>query len=254
MPNRATARSASGFLLVITTAALTAQAFSTTDIVQSNRKSSNNPRGGIHTECQPWRPSSHNQRLARGYSLPSSSPLHQTRRPGNPITGLFSDMASSISSSLSSGKPDFNVEALDLKLNAAVDQASWDGIRTKLEGQQTEEEKAFRSNVEKGIGKASPLNKVRLFDESNSESDIRVTFFRDHASWCPYCQKVWLTLEEKKIPYKVEKVNMRCYGDKTREFMNMQPSGAIVRHQKQIMHLKGAHIGSYHLTTLHCTL
>ncbi|KAL3933238.1 MAG: hypothetical protein SGBAC_010485 [Bacillariaceae sp.] len=136
-------------------------------------------------------------------------------------------MASSISSSLSSGKPDFNVEALDLKLNAAVDQASWDGIRTKLEGQQTEEEKAFRSNVEKGIGKASPLNKVRLFDESNSESDIRVTFFRDHASWCPYCQKVWLTLEEKKIPYKVEKVNMRCYGDKTREFMNMQPSGAI---------------------------
>jgi hypothetical protein len=25
----------------------------------------------------------------------------------------------------------------------------------------------------------------------------------------PYCQKIWLTLEEKKIPYRIEKINMR---------------------------------------------
>lgn len=43
----------------------------------------------------------------------------------------------------------------------------------------------------------------------------------------PYCQKVWIALEEKRIPYKVEKVNMRCYGDKPSEFMLMQPSGQI---------------------------
>mmetsp|Transcript_45027 Transcript_45027/g.50940 ORF Transcript_45027/g.50940 Transcript_45027/m.50940 type:complete len:194 (+) Transcript_45027:695-1276(+) len=43
----------------------------------------------------------------------------------------------------------------------------------------------------------------------------------------PYCQKVWITLEEKKIPYKIEKVNMRCYGDKPRSFLNMQPNGNI---------------------------
>ena len=29
----------------------------------------------------------------------------------------------------------------------------------------------------------------------------------------PYCQKVWLTLEEMKIPYKIEKVNMRVSAD-----------------------------------------
>ena len=46
-------------------------------------------------------------------------------------------------------------------------------------------------------------------------------------SWCPYCQKVWLTLEEKKIPYRVEKVNMNCYGDKPAEFRRLQPSGQI---------------------------
>ncbi len=37
---------------------------------------------------------------------------------------------------------------------------------------------------------------------------------RDSAAWCPYCQKVWLQLEEKEIPYVIEKINMRCYGDK----------------------------------------
>ena len=37
---------------------------------------------------------------------------------------------------------------------------------------------------------------------------------RDHAAWCPYCQKVWIQLEEKQIPYEIEKINMRCYGDK----------------------------------------
>ena len=32
---------------------------------------------------------------------------------------------------------------------------------------------------------------------------------RDDAAWCPYCQKVWLQLEEKRIPYTIEKINMR---------------------------------------------
>ncbi len=31
-------------------------------------------------------------------------------------------------------------------------------------------------------------------------------------------QKVWLQLEEKQIPYTIEKINMRCYGDKPREY------------------------------------
>jgi hypothetical protein len=42
---------------------------------------------------------------------------------------------------------------------------------------------------------------------------------RDHAAWCPYCQKVWLQLEEKQLPYTIEKINMRCYGDKPRDFI-----------------------------------
>ena len=36
-----------------------------------------------------------------------------------------------------------------------------------------------------------------------------------------------MTLEEKQIPYKVEKINMRCYGEKPASFTRLQPSGAI---------------------------
>ena len=38
---------------------------------------------------------------------------------------------------------------------------------------------------------------------------------------------MWLCLEEKKVPYRVERVNMSCYGDKPPEFRRMQPSGQI---------------------------
>ena len=54
--------------------------------------------------------------------------------------------------------------------------------------------------------------RLRLFGAS--EADIRVTLYRDHHAWCPYCQKIWLWLEEKQIPYRIQKVTMFCYGNK----------------------------------------
>lgn len=63
----------------------------------------------------------------------------------------------------------------------------------------------------RGVGEGDPHTdaKVRLFGKTG-EPDI--TFYRDAAAWCPYCQKVWILLEEKRIPYRVEKINMRSYG------------------------------------------
>ena len=55
----------------------------------------------------------------------------------------------------------------------------------------------------------------------------RIIFYRDSATWCPYCEKVLLQLEEKRIPYTVVKVNMRCYGDKPPEFLAKVPSGLL---------------------------
>lgn len=102
----------------------------------------------------------------------------------------------------------------------------WDQLRQQLEKAQTGEEKAFRGNVAAGRGPANHLANIRLFD-SPEGTEPRVTLYRDKAAWCPYCQKVWFQLELKRIPYKIEKVNMRCYGDKPDWFMRMQPSGGI---------------------------
>ena len=87
---------------------------------------------------------------------------------------------------------------------------SWETLRDAVgataRGAQLHEERALQA---KGLGPAHTDAKLRLFD-AKSEDEVRVTLFRDTAAWCPYCQKVWLALEAKQIPYKVEKINMRC--------------------------------------------
>lgn len=104
---------------------------------------------------------------------------------------------------------------------------SWDSLRSKWDDLSTDEEKRFREELQSGrADRACALASHRLFDLPEGESP-RVTFFRDTAAWCPYCEKVWLVLEEKKVPYEVKKVNMNCYGQKPDWFWKMQPSGGI---------------------------
>lgn len=74
-------------------------------------------------------------------------------------------------------------------------------------------------------GSCNAQSLLRLFGAS--EADVRVTLFRDHHAWCPYCQKVWLWLEEKRIPYRIRKVTMFCYGEKERWFRQLVPSGML---------------------------
>ncbi|MGK7930758.1 MAG: glutathione S-transferase family protein [Microcystaceae cyanobacterium] len=66
---------------------------------------------------------------------------------------------------------------------------------------------------------------LRLFGQT--EADVRVTLYRDNHAWCPYCQKVWLWLEEKQIPYRIEKVTMFCYGKKEAWYKKIVPSGML---------------------------
>merc|ERR1711865_586927 len=74
-------------------------------------------------------------------------------------------------------------------------------------------------------GPSSSRSTLRLFGQA--ESNVRLTLFRDKHSWCPYCQKVWLWLEEKKGPYRVEKVTMFCYGDKESWYTQKVPNGML---------------------------
>ena len=77
-----------------------------------------------------------------------------------------------------------------------------------------------------GLAKAEPNRiegptnaqaSLRLFGQP--ESSVMVTLYRDHHAWCPYCQKIWLWLEFKRIPYRIRKVTMRCYGPKEPWFL-----------------------------------
>ena len=77
-----------------------------------------------------------------------------------------------------------------------------------------------------GRGPPHVKARLRLFDAEDA-SAVRTTLYRDAAGWCPYCQKVWLQLEEKRIPYKVELVNMRSYGPKPQEFLERVPGGLL---------------------------
>ena len=93
---------------------------------------------------------------------------------------MIGDMASSIF-----GKSNV-VEAND-KVDSVLQASSTEtgsGIRQRLESVQTAEERAFRDNLALGYGIGSPLHLVRLYDTSNRLEDIRVTFYRDSASWC----------------------------------------------------------------------
>ena len=74
-------------------------------------------------------------------------------------------------------------------------------------------------------GPTNAQSTKRLFGQS--ASDIRVTLYRDNHAWCPYCQKIWIWLEERKIPYAIQKVTMFCYGEKERWYKKIVPSGML---------------------------
>ena len=82
-----------------------------------------------------------------------------------------------------------------------------------------------RTGSGRSEGATNAQARLRLF--GNPESAIRVTLYRDHHAWCPYCQKVWLWLEERRIPHRVEKVTMFCYGEKESWYKRLVPSGML---------------------------
>ena len=89
----------------------------------------------------------------------------------------------------------------------------------------TELEALANYEVDSVNGLTNAQSRLRLF--GRSESEVRVTLYRDNHAWCPYCQKIWLWLEEKQIPYRVEKVTMFCYGEKESWYKRKVPSGML---------------------------
>lgn len=101
-----------------------------------------------------------------------------------------------------------------------------ESLRARLASQQTPAERNYYTELAAGRGPADSRAALRLFDAPEGTKP-RVTLYRDHAAWCPYCEKVWLQLEEKRIPYEVKKVPLRCYGDKPQWFRAVSPGGML---------------------------
>ena len=110
-------------------------------------------------------------------------------------------------------------EGPPVSLTISDDAPSWDDLRLQLvstpTGSRLQQEATDR---EQGLGPPHTDALLRLFPKDNpnvhDEKDVRVTLYRDQAGWCLYCQKVWLFLEQKRIPYKVQKIPLNAYGDK----------------------------------------
>eukprot|EP00182_Erythrolobus_australicus_P002991 CAMPEP_0185837318 /NCGR_PEP_ID=MMETSP1353-20130828/11184_1 /TAXON_ID=1077150 /ORGANISM="Erythrolobus australicus, Strain CCMP3124" /LENGTH=509 /DNA_ID=CAMNT_0028536219 /DNA_START=225 /DNA_END=1754 /DNA_ORIENTATION=- len=73
------------------------------------------------------------------------------------------------------------------------------------------------------------LEADRTFDSASdsTSNSIKFTLYRDRYYWCPYCQRVQLQLELKRVPYRIQMINMNCYGSKPREFLSKVPSGLL---------------------------
>ncbi len=86
-------------------------------------------------------------------------------------------------------------------------------------------EKLTDYQIDRVNGPTNSQATLRLFN--HSEEEVRVTLYRDNHAWCPYCQKIWLWLEEKQIPYRIKKVTMFCYGQKESWYKEKVPSGML---------------------------
>jgi len=127
-------------------------------------------------------------RTVHAFALPTNKTPYSTtalnmnggRGKFNPFSSMLGDVASSILGGQTSGPADPQLDATLASLAT-----SWEDVRSTLTSLQTPEERAFRESLKTGRGPPSPLHKIRLYDDSNTEKDVRVTFYRDSASWCP---------------------------------------------------------------------
>ena len=104
---------------------------------------------------------------------------------------------------------------------------SWEALSKRVAATSVGQ-KLLSDEEQRAVGRGPPHTEatLRLFD-SATESDVRVTFFRDDAAWCPYCQRCWLALEEKRIPYRVRKLPLNAYGLKPSWFTKMVDGGKL---------------------------
>lgn len=97
--------------------------------------------------------------------------------------------------------PQTIAEQLETQEIAKGESLTWDELEKLVI------DRGYDTNPDLVNGPTSYKSKLRLFGQK--EEDVRVTLFRDeYISQSPQFHKVWLWLEENKVPYRVEKTIM----------------------------------------------
>ena len=119
--------------------------------------------------------------LVRTAVLTTTSSLYMNNNNKNTFNPFR--MVGDVAANLLGGEGVESKMAVDTAVASLVQDVTWERIRQDLESRMvTDEERNFRTqHLPKGYGVGSPLHKVRLFEESNKEEDIRVVFYRDSA-------------------------------------------------------------------------
>eukprot|EP00188_Purpureofilum_apyrenoidigerum_P004213 Plantae.Rhodophyta-Purpureofilum_apyrenoidigerum.ctg46423.p1 GENE.Plantae.Rhodophyta-Purpureofilum_apyrenoidigerum.ctg46423~~Plantae.Rhodophyta-Purpureofilum_apyrenoidigerum.ctg46423.p1 ORF type:complete len:461 (+),score=92.38 Plantae.Rhodophyta-Purpureofilum_apyrenoidigerum.ctg46423:229-1611(+) len=145
--------------------------------------------------------------LTPAATCPPKGGIVSTRcSPGKRVSGVLSMTASSASSSS--------------KTEPAA--PSWQDLALKIPND------FLNPDYVNGEPRATPpweRDCIRLFGQA--EDDIKFIFYRDTSYWCPYCHRVQLYLEEKKIPYRFQKVNLKCYGRQPGWYLKKNNTGSL---------------------------
>eukprot|EP00210_Caulerpa_lentillifera_P002815 g2689.t1 len=122
-----------------------------------------------------------------------------------------------------------NPRSVTITCNAAVERISstpsWTELEELVHSKGTE--LGDLSLTQEDYLETGPTNPYSLKRTFGKKELIRIKLYRDSAAWCPYCQRVWIQLEEKKIPYTVEKIMLSSYGKKSESFLKISPKGLV---------------------------
>ena len=133
----------------------------------------------------------------RHSARPVSSNVLGRRSPGEALVGVLRRR----SEPSRSERPDERARwrrrrclSRSLELGRAIKSAARGDTET---GKKLAAEEALRA---KGEGPAHVDVEAASCSGTRKRRTSDVTLYRDHAGWCPYCQKVWMMIEEKQIP------------------------------------------------------
>ncbi|MDJ0657889.1 MAG: glutathione S-transferase family protein [Crocosphaera sp.] len=96
--------------------------------------------------------------------------------------------------------------------------SSWKELLDKSKNKTTVKWQIRSEQIPSNVAISSYLN------DDNQGQKPAVVLYRDTNAWCPFCERVWLALEEKQIPFAVELIDL---SNKPKWYTDLVPTGLV---------------------------